>query len=154
MRADDYRYQPGGVSMIKRCLLLFVMLASVSTACLADDESTLRHLKTVLWPKAYLTQDAELLDQLLHDSFELIDDDGTRSSKQDELDYITNNKWSPGNFEYTIERLDIFDGAFAIVSGTGTADNYTYKSSNVLIKVGGQWRAVASHVSGYRTFEL
>ena len=136
--------------MIKRWLLLLLMLTAVSTACWADDESTLRHIKTVLWPKAYLTQDAELLDQLLHESFELIDDEGARSSKQDELDYITKNKWSPGNFEYRIERLDIYDGALAIVSGTGIADDYTYQSSNVLIKDGDRWRAIASHVSGYR----
>ena len=139
--------------MIKRCTLLFLMLLAVSTAYSDDDETTLRHMKTVLWPKAYLTQDAELLDQLLHDSFELISDDGARSRKQDELEHIKKNKWSPGNFEYTIERLDIYDGAFAIVSGTGNAENYTYKSSNVLIKEGGRWRAVASHVSGYQAKE-
>lgn len=139
--------------MIKCGIFFFLMLMAVSTAYSEDDETTLRHMKTVLWPEAYLTQDAELLDQLLHDSFELISDDGARSSKQNELDYIAKNKWNPGDFEYTIERLDIYDGAFAIVSGTGNAENYTYKSSNVLIKEDGRWQAIASHVSGYQTKE-
>ena len=38
-------------------------------------------------------------------------------------------------------------------NGSGIAERYSYKSSNVLIKEGGEWRAVASHVSGYREQE-
>ena len=114
-----------------------------------SDEQILRHFKTVLWPQAYRTQDTELLDRMLHDSFQMIDGDGNRSTKADELGWISENEWDPGNFEYSIERLDIYDG-MAIVDGTGTATSYTYKSSNVLLKEDGEWRAVASHVSGYR----
>jgi hypothetical protein len=137
--------------MIKHCVSILFLLTAFSTVCAADDESVLRNFKTVLWPKAYLTQDTELLDELLHDSFQLIDVDGTRSSKQDQLEYVRSNKWNPGNFKYVIDRLDIYDGAFAIVSGTGIADSYTYTSSNVLIKEDGKWRAIASHVSGYES---
>ena len=139
--------------MYKRCVLLLLVLMTVSTGSMADDESTLRHIKTVLWPKAYLTQDADLLDRLLHDSFELINADGSRSTKRDELDFIRDNQWDPGEFEFKIERLDIYGDAIAIVSGTGVATSYTYKSSNVLIKEAGQWRAIASHVSGYQQQE-
>jgi hypothetical protein len=113
-----------------------------------NDEETLRHIKTVLWNQAYRTQDVELLDRLLHDSFEMIDADGNRSTKAEELAYIRDNQWDPGEFEYRIERLQIYRGQFAIVDGTGVATNYSYKSSNVLIKEDGAWRAVASHVSG------
>ncbi len=116
----------------------------------ASDEETLRHFKTVLWPQAYRTQDAELLDRLLHDSFEMIDGDGERSTKREEIEFVSNNAWDPGSFEYRIERLDIYDNGVAIVDGTGVAERYTYKSSNVLIKENGVWRAIASHVSGYR----
>jgi hypothetical protein len=112
------------------------------------DVETLRHFKTVLWPQAYRTQDVALLDRMLHDSFEMIDADGNRSTKQDELDYIRDNAWDPGEFEYRIERLEIYRSRFAIVDGTGMATAYTYTSSNVLIKEGGSWRAIASHVSG------
>ena len=112
-----------------------------------DDEATLRHFKTVLWPQAYRTGDVALLDRMLHDSFEMVDADGNRSAKQDELEWIANNGWDPGEFEYRIERLSIY-GGFAVIAGEGVASTYSYRSSNVLIKEDGEWRAVASHVSG------
>lgn len=118
---------------------------------LAEDEATLRHFKTVLWPQAYRTQDEELLDQLLHDSFELIDAEGNRSTKEGELEFVRNNQWNPPGFEYRIERLDIYpEQNMAIIDGRGVARDYEYASSNVLIKVGEHWRAVSSHVSGFR----
>ena len=123
----------------------------VPAVALSDDYEVLRNFKTVLWPQAYRTQDVELLDQLLHDSFEMIDDEGNRSTKNEELDYIKNNQWNPGEFEYRIERLEIYKGSFAVIDGTGIAEKYTYKSSNVLVKEDGVWRAVASHVSGFQT---
>lgn len=135
-----------------RALLIPILIGFLSTS-LADDEQELRHIKTVLWPQAYRTRDVELLDRLLHDSFVVIDDAGNRSSKQGELDYIAKNGWNPGNFEYRIDRLDIYSGSFAIVAGTGMADSYTYTSSNSLIKEDGKWRAVSSHVSGVKSRE-
>lgn len=130
-------------------LILVLILLSLSPPVFADDEQTLRHLKTVLWPQAYRTQDVNLLDSLLHDSFQMIDADGERYTKQRELDYIARNEWDPGKFQYRIERLDIYNDTFAIVDGTGLAEEYTYKSSNVLIKENGRWRAISSHVSGF-----
>ena len=120
-------------------------------AALSDDYEVLRNFKTVLWPQAYRTQDVELLDRLLHDSFEMIDDEGNRSTKQEELEFIRNNQWDPGRFEYRIERLQIYQGSFAVIDGTGVAETYTYKSSNFLVKEDGVWRAIASHVSGFQT---
>ena len=114
------------------------------------DEATLRHFKTVLWPHAYRTQDVALLDRMLHDSFEMVDADGNVSTKQDELDFVAGNAWDPGEFEYRIERLAIYDDAFAVITGEGVASAYSYRSSNVLIKLDGEWRAIASHVSGVR----
>jgi hypothetical protein len=130
--------------------MVLLMLLTTTGPASADtaDEAVLRELKTVLWPQAYRTQDVELLDRLLHDSFQMIDDQGRRSTKVDELEYVANNEWDPGKFEYRIERLDIYDGSFAIVEGTGIAEKYRYKSTNVLMKEDGRWRAVASHVSG------
>lgn len=138
-----------------RLLAAFFILVSLFVPAVAksaedSDEATLRHFKTVLWPQAYRTQDAQLLDRLLHDSFQMIDGEGERSTKEGEIDFIRNNEWNPGTFEYRIERLDIYDNGVAIVDGTGMAESYTYKSSNVLIKEDGVWRAVASHVSGYK----
>ncbi len=134
--------------MPKLKLLVFITVCVFCANARADDEATLRHFKTVLWPQAYRTQNVELLDRLLHDSFQMIDAEGGRSTKQQELDYIRDNRWDPGEFEYRIERLQIYDSRFAIIDGTGIASEYSYKSSNVLIKEDGDWRAVASHVSG------
>lgn len=130
--------------------LIFTILFFLSPAALADDYDVLRHLKTVLWPQAYRTQDVELLDRLLHNSFEMIDAEGNRSTKQKELEYVKNNEWDPGSFEYRIERLQIYQGSFAVIDGTGVAEAYTYKSSNFLVKEDGEWRAIASHVSGFK----
>ena len=142
------------MKIISVTTLLFAFLTTSQAGSAAaepstSDEDVLREFKTVLWPHAYRNQDTELLDRLLHDSFQMIDGEGNRSTKQKELAWIAENAWSPGKFEYRIERLDIFNGDTAIIDGTGVAEKYSYKSSNVLIKKDGQWRAVASHVSGY-----
>ena len=113
-----------------------------------NDEETLRHFKTILWPQAYRTGDAELLDRMLHDSFEMVDADGNVSTKADEIEYVKNNEWDPGVFEYRIERLSIYDNGTAVIAGEGVASAYSYRSSNVLVKDAGEWRAVSSHVSG------
>ena len=139
--------------MKHRHIILCAVLLSLNipAAALAQsDEETLRHIKTVLWPKAYREQDVELLDRLLDDSFQLIDAQGQKSTKQKELEWIAGNPWDPGEFEYRIERLDIYDGDTAIVAGTGIARDYRYQSSNVLVRKNGTWRAVASHVSGFQ----
>lgn len=134
-------------------VLLTAVLLCASTVSLADDEETLRQIKTVLWPQAYRTQDVDLLDKLLHDSFEMLDAEGNRSTKLKELAYVRSNRWNPGEFEYRIERLDIYQARFAVVDGTGVAETYTYKSSNFLVKEDGEWRAIASHVSGLKQIE-
>lgn len=120
------------------------------------DELALRHLKEVLWPKAYAEQDQALLDRILHDSFQMIDSSGSWSDKAGELDWISKNKPSYEDFEYVIKRLDVYPNDTAVVAGegrirgTGTDGPYrmTYQSSNILIKDGQRWRAIASHVSG------
>lgn len=123
-----------------------------------DDEATLREFKTVLWPKAYGEQDTVLLDQLLHEDFQMIDDNGDTYTKADELAYIANYGPSYDEFNFEIIRLDIFDNGTAVISGEGTMKGVEageayitkYKSSNVLVKMDGQWKAISSHVSGVK----
>lgn len=138
--------------------------ASTSGSILsADDEATLRNLKTVLWPKAYGEQDTILLDQILHEEFELVDDNGDTYSKADEIEYISNYGPSYTEFEFQVERITLFDNGTAMVFGKGTMKGEnndgsyitTFKSSDTLIKEDGQWKAINSHVSGVKeeTFE-
>ncbi|WP_370086766.1 nuclear transport factor 2 family protein [Ekhidna sp.] len=147
---------------------LLILAAVVAASCTTsstnavvitdDDEATLREFKTVFWPKAYAEQDTMLLNQLLHDDFQMIDDNGDSYTKADEMEYISNYGPSYNEFDYEITRLDIFENGTAVISGTGTmkgvegAEAYItkYKSSNSLVKVNGKWKAISSHVSGVK----
>jgi hypothetical protein len=154
----------------RRCLigagLLLLMVAvcvnvlgEVTVAAQQSDAEILRRIKTVEWPKAYREQDESLLDKILAKEFERIGDDGRRSSKRDEMEYIRKNRPSYSTFSFEITRLEVFENGTAIVSGIGDVKgrdakgSYTtrYSSSNVFIKRGGGWKAVASHVSGSTT---
>ncbi len=123
-----------------------------------SDEAQLRLLKTQLWQKAYKESDKSLLNSILHDSFQFVQNDGSISTKSKELDFITKNHWNPKSFRYEINRLDIYQKKFAVVSGIGYAERqdgtkYQYHSSNHLIKQDGRWQAISSHVSGYKEFK-
>jgi hypothetical protein len=145
------------------CMALSICLlfAGISTGAetIPTDADQIRHIKTVLWPQAYREQDVKLLDRLLHPTFRLIDSDGQISSKQEELDYISKHKPSHLSFRFEIERLEVYEGKFAVVSGTGIIEDAgpqgktetRYRSSNHLIKAAGRWQAISSHVSGVKT---
>ena len=119
----------------------------------AEDRAALTELKTTKWPRAYLKQDVELLAQILHPSFQLTDVNGETSSRTRELELLETTPWRPAHFEYNIERLEIYEGRFAVVAGRGCTDSSTYVSSNHLVKEDGRWRAISSHVSGYVQFD-
>lgn len=138
-----------------RCVLLALLLSTAlaGAAQAQDDEATLRRIKTEEWPRLYREQDVAGLEQLLHPSFESIDADGKRSTKAEELAYVRQNRSTYQSFRYEIQRLDIYPQGVAIVDGTGhvqkdDCNGFTYRSSNVLLKEEGRWRAIASHVSG------
>ena len=123
-----------------------------------SDKEILTHLKTVLWPQAYRQQDTGLLNRILAEEFQMISDKGEWSGKADEMAYIARHKPTYKSFTFQIKRLDIFENDTAVVAGIGIIKNsdnngpyvVTYHSSNVLIKRMGQWKAIASHVSGVK----
>lgn len=124
-----------------------------SSNSIENDIIKLRYLKEVEWPKAYREQDTALLDRILGDDFQMIDGGGNWSNKKSELYRIKNNEWKVDSFFFEIKRLEILENGTAIICGTGhiIRDSIVanYQSSNFLIKRNGQWRAFASHVSGY-----
>lgn len=139
--------------------LLFAAIAlAAPSADRAADEAALREIKEVLWPRAYFTQDVQLLDRILADEFQMVDGDGNWSTKREELEWVAKNKPAYDSLTFAIRRLEVFDNGTAVVAGTGTirgtADGKSfvgdYQSSNIFIKRDGVWRAVASHVSGYQ----
>lgn len=142
-------------------LIGVLSITQLSGAVWADDrsdESVLREIKEVLWPRAYAQQDVALLDSLLAEEFQMVDADGNWSTKAEELDWVRSNPPNYDSLVFKILRLDIFENGSAIVAGKGMVSGsdeqgpYTleYQSTNVLIQRNGEWKAVASHVSGIK----
>lgn len=131
---------------------------SKQAAVTPEDEAIVRNLKTTLLPNAYIEQDTARLNQLLHKDFQLVDDNGDTYTKTDEMEYVGNYGPSYSSFEFEVLRLNVFDNGTAMVFGKGTmkgtddAGAYitSYKSSDIFIKVEGQWKAISSHVSGVK----
>ena len=134
-------------------------LAAPPPTPVRDDEAELRRLKQVIWPQAYRERDADLLDRILDADFVLVSDDGSWSTKVDELAGLSSATWPHDSFEFEIKRLDLYNDNTAIISGEGRATGIgagkpyclRYQSSNVLIRRDVGWRAVLSHVSGVET---
>ena len=120
------------------------------------DLKSLRYLKEVEWPKAYREQDTLLLDRILGEDFKMIEAGGTWSDKAGELAWIKENASAPDSFFYDIKRLEALENGTVLICGTGHIFNDTthtiYQSSNILIKRGDYWKAVASHVSGVKPY--
>lgn len=139
-------------------LLMSCSSSSNSTVITASDKDALREFKTLHWPKAYSEQDTALLSKLLHDDFEMMDDNGDVFSKADEMEYVAKYGPSYNEFDFQITRLSLFPNGTAVVSGIGTMKGIdageayitTYKSSNTLVKQAGEWKAINSHVSGVK----
>jgi hypothetical protein len=123
----------------------------------SEDKEKLRYLKEVEWPKAYREQDTILLDRILGDDFQMVTNDGEWSNKAKQLERIKSTAMNHDSFEYEIKRLEILKNGTAIIAGTGHIINDNkesiYQSSNILIKRNGIWKAVLSHVSGYKELE-
>lgn len=155
---------------MKKLLLLFSLVLVIScnhkkevlsqeepTLNIEEETEILRYLKEVEWPKAYREQDSVLLDRILGADFQMITNDGEWSDKQKQLERIREAPMEHDSFRYEIKRLEILENGSAIIAGTGHIINDNkesiYQSSNVLIKRNGTWKAVLSHVSGYKNLE-
>ena len=139
-------------------VLYAVVLCALAGSATSSDREELTYLKEVLWPQAYRENDVELLDAILDDSFQMVTAAGPWSDKATELAEVPVSDWPHDDFRFTIKRLDIYHDNTAIVAGEGRAEGtgdtgpycFTYQSTNVLVRRGERWRAVASHVSGVR----
>ncbi len=122
-----------------------------------DEKGKLRYLKEVEWPKAYREQDTILLDRILGSDFQMVTNDGEWSNKAKQIERIKKTAMDHDSFRYEIKRLEILENGTAIIAGTGHIINDNkesiYQSSNILIKRNGIWKAVLSHVSGYKNLE-
>ena len=101
--------------MIRGRLLRSLMVAAVcvvgggepvQAAKPTSDETALREIKEVLWPRAYREGDVALLDRLLAEEFRLIDPNGEWSDKATELAHVARSKWINRSFRFEIRRLE------------------------------------------------
>ena len=123
-----------------------------------QEKETLRSLKEIEWPKAYREQDTLLLDRILGEDFQMVTNDGEWSNKQLQMERIKAGPADNDSFRFEIKRLEVFENGTAIVGGTGhiwkDSLYHIYQSSNVLVKRDSLWKAVLSHVSGYKRMKL
>lgn len=132
--------------------------ATNPTVITDEDEDRVRELQVELIPNAYDERDTASLSQFLHEKFQLIDDNGDAYTKKDEMEYVANFGPSYSEFEFEIADVRFFENGTAVIRGKGTMKGVddqsayitTYKSSNVFIKVGSDWKAINSHVSGVK----
>ena len=155
--------------MIRFWLLLSVLFlsnAGVHTAAAApSDKNTLAVLTEIKineWPSYYKNQDADGLAAFLSEDFVFITDNGSRSSYQQEVDWVRNNPWSGADnddFVYRIEDIVFQSHTVAIIYGEGTSTrtsddgelcHHSYWSSNTLRMEDGRWKPTFSHVSGVK----
>ncbi len=144
--------------LIGIALLVSTLVSSCRVSHGISDErmrTMLIQLKEVHWPKAYATHDTILLDRILGDDFQMIDNNGLWSTKEDEMNWIRKNKTENDSFHYEIKRLEVLSNGTAIICGTGhimkNQEKSEYQSSNVLVWRKNKWEAVLSHVSGYKS---
>ena len=126
----------------------------------AEDEAALTLIKTQTWPGFYRGQDADGLGAFLDPAFVNIGQDGSVSTRADELTWVRSTPWNPANFRYEVERFVWLKDDLVIVIGKGLSERqddngeaceHSYTSSNLLERAPGTangWRALSSHVSG------
>ena len=123
-----------------------------------EDAEDLTNIKIILLPKAYDEQDTVLLDQLLHEKYQLVDDGGLIYSKNDEIKYVSQYGSSYDALSFEIKKMEIFENGTAMIFGTGSingqdiqgAYSLSYQSTDIFVKGGKGWRAISSHVSGVK----
>ena len=148
------------ITSLSIIIILYGCSSSNSESMISDgDSKAIENVIMVQSPKAYDEQDTALLNQILHDKFQLTDDEGSRFSKEDEMEYASKYGPSYDSYVYEIEKMNLFENGTAYVSGKGTIKGInvagqayvtTYKTSDVLIKESGNWRVISSHVSGVK----
>lgn len=146
-------------------VVLFVIAAAApwpAAASCGAQEAVLRQIKLEAWPGYYRRQDAAGLGDFLHEGFRVIGGDGSVTSRAEELAWVAKSSWSPQRFVYTITSISCPQADTALVVGEGRFEadkdgaryEHRYVSSNVLVLVGGRWRAALSHLSGERSRRL
>ncbi|HEU4828722.1 MAG TPA: nuclear transport factor 2 family protein [Gemmatimonadales bacterium] len=107
--------------------------------------------------EAFLRNDAVAIDSLLADDFTLTDSRGVVSGREDAVAAARAREATYTEFRNVDQRVRLYlDGQVAVVTGRTliegrTADGTRFSQdlpfTDTLVRIGGRWRMVASHVS-------
>ena len=108
-------------------LVICGALASASAGDREDDIAVLTEKKVYVWPRLYAERDADGLDELLADSFKMLEPGGTTRTKAQEIQWLreTPPDEEQSDFLFTITEI-LFPGEdMAIVYGNGDSTRET-----------------------------
>jgi len=139
--------------------LLFIFFFLGQTVGLGADKHEME-AKAILaicadWDNAYIKKDAAPLERILHPDYVGIDEEGTVTTKADEIALIKTSEYVIHSVEQVEPPMVRFYGNTAVVT-THAKVNQTYKgksdtiegrATNVCVKEGGAWKIVSWHAS-------
>lgn len=126
-----------------------------------DSEATIKELRSIvddLWKKGYPNKDSEMVANLYHEKFNLVDDEGSVFSKADEVAYVAEYGDQYQNFSYEIETACLYENGTAVISAncrflgvdSGGAFSTEYVQSLTFSRIDGSWKIIYSQVSGVK----
>jgi ketosteroid isomerase-like protein len=140
--------------MVKRCLLLCLLFSPLCRLAHADDKSRIIALENS-WNQAELHNDAHAVDLLLADDFVMTVADGYTMNKAAMLASVRDTGYRPDALQSENMEIHMYNNNTAIVTGTyfekGKDKGKTFERrgrfTDTWVKLGGEWRCVASHFS-------
>lgn len=154
---------------ISLAILTFSLLACTSNSTSVDEsadsfsienvEATMEELNKIiddLWSNGYPNRDTALVSSLYHPKFNLVDDEGSVFTKEDELSYVLDYGDQYANFSYEITNVCVYENGTAVANadckflGTSVDGAFSteYLQSLTFSKINGEWKIIYSQVSG------
>jgi ketosteroid isomerase-like protein len=139
--------------LLSLALFLVAMLAAPGASHAANDEQQIRKIEHE-WLAAITKRDGAFLQRLEAADFTVTGPGGKTLNKAGDIKDTTSGETTFENM--TIDRLKVrFYGDTAIASGLGTVKAHTkekdlsgkYSWTDVFVKMNGEWKAVAAHVT-------
>ena len=106
------------------------------------------------WIDATIKADVAALDKIEADDFIVIDPTGTISTKAEDMKNIKSGDLKFDAMEMFESKVRVYGDAAVVTAKTHIKANYKaqdisgdYSSTDVFVKVKGEWRAVSSHIT-------
>ena len=106
------------------------------------------------WIDASVKGDIAALDKIEADDYIIIDPSGTISTKAEDMKNIKSGDLKFDSMEMFESKVRVYGNAAVVTAKTHVKGNYKtadisgdYSSTDVFVKVKGQWRPVSSHIT-------